>query len=170
MSKYKGMRRYGVTTKNIKEYASEHNLNPTDLWKKVIDKFVNNRAMEYEGYTDNCFDCYVERWEQFRYCGVDSSNEIFHTNVMLFTIISVKELLEDMVDVTPTSDLRCMNTFPMSSYKNLEELYKDKSNYLEHCLSKLMEHCIHSGLVVTDDDGNYVNIDDGSYVMEDTRQ
>lgn len=78
--------------------------------------------------------------------------------------------IEGGIDVTPISDLRYMRTFSMSLYKNLEELYKDKSSYLEYCLSKLMEHCIHSGLVVTDDDGNYVNTDDGSYVMEDTRQ
>jgi hypothetical protein len=97
MSKYKGMTCYGVTTKDIKEYASDHNLNPTDVWKKVIDKFVKNGATEYEGYTNYCEDHYSDDWDGFRSCYVTEQNITLHHNADHNTtlIISVKELLEE---------------------------------------------------------------------------
>jgi L-rhamnose mutarotase len=101
MSKYKGMTCYGVTTKDIKEYASEHNLNPTDVWKKVIDKFVKNGATEYAGYTENCVDYYAKYWKRYRYCYVTSQNVTFHYDSGRGTTIisvSVKELLEENED------------------------------------------------------------------------
>lgn len=100
MSKYKGRTCYGVTTEDIKNYAYEHNLNPTDVWKKVIDKFVKNGATEYEGYTNYCEDHYSDDWDGFCGCYVTERNITLHYNSKHNKIltISVKELLEENED------------------------------------------------------------------------
>jgi hypothetical protein len=75
-----------LSTQEIKDYARENDLDPTDIWKKVIDKFVELGAEEVEGYSDKCeYDYEVpeffqeeSKWQLRNYVGVDVDNNTAH--------------------------------------------------------------------------------------------
>lgn len=114
-NKYKGMTEYGVSVQDIKDFAEETGMEPADVWMKVIDKFVENGATEWEGYTvAEEVDLYREYWSKYGYVLVvdveDSGNLglTYHSDNTPETLIPVEELLdgcdntvEELVTGTP---------------------------------------------------------------------
>lgn len=99
-NKYKGMTDYGVKTQDIKDYAAEKGLDPDDVWKEVIDKFVENGATESEGYSlvDGVVS-YREDWHEWCYVvvieeGFQERDVTYHSDCVPNTLITVKDLLD----------------------------------------------------------------------------
>lgn len=100
-NKYKGMTDYGVKTQDIEDYAKEVGMEPTDVWKRVIDKFVENGATEDEGYTPSSSTSFRNYWRCWDYVKILNVNKTWHGNVSPETLLTVKDLLEgcdDMVE------------------------------------------------------------------------
>lgn len=68
-----------LTTKEIKDYAKKHNLDATDVWKRVIQKFVDLGVTEYEG-REGASEDYSLDWPCFRLVGVRDDNTTYHND------------------------------------------------------------------------------------------
>ena len=91
-----------LTTKGIIDYAEKHNLDATDVWSRVIQKFVDLGANEYEGryYADSN---YSEGWRDFDLVGVRET-EILTTTIWSnfgegATKITLDQLLSNEEDI-----------------------------------------------------------------------
>ncbi len=96
-----------LTTKEITDYAEKHNLDATDVWKRVIDKFCELGATERDGYTGQCeLDCEYS-WKMLKYVGVREGNTTFLHDIYGYfgedpTPITLDQLLsnEEVTKVT----------------------------------------------------------------------
>ena len=66
-----------LTTKEIIDYAEKHNVDATDVWKRVIDKFCELGATERDGYTEQSVVGCEYSWAILKYVGVREDNTTF---------------------------------------------------------------------------------------------
>ena len=71
-----------LTTKEIIDYAEKHNLTRVDVWRQVIQKFVDLGANEYEGRADAVSD-YSGCWRGFNLVGVEEAGDTYHCDVSI---------------------------------------------------------------------------------------
>ncbi len=95
-----------LTTKEIIDYAEKHNLDATDVWSQVIQKFVDLGANEVEGRFDAISD-YSKDWDGFGRVGVQETGNTYHNNMQSYfgewaTQITIDQLLsnEEVTKVT----------------------------------------------------------------------
>ena len=70
-----------LTTKEIIDYAEKHNLDATEVWSQVIQKFVDLVADEKEGRFCATSD-YSEDWYTFTHVGVREVGGTSHHNTL----------------------------------------------------------------------------------------